>query len=222
MGTTDRLIRRIRAPLGRLRRTLRGVLEGRLHPYRRRRALRRLENLRGSVSRMLFICLGNKCRSPYAEARVRARLKTDPYVEVASAGLLPGGRTPPEEAVAVAAERSLDLSGHRSRAVTPAMLEAADLVVVMEPGQVAKLPRGGTGEGPPTLVLGDLDPRPVRRRGIRDPWGRDPTTFRAVFDRIDRCSDVLLDTLRPAEQVSSGPGPGPTPSARDAPSTAGR
>jgi protein-tyrosine-phosphatase len=52
--------------------------------------------------------------------------------EVASAGLLPGGAPATPDAVAVLADRGLDLTAHRSRTMTRDELEAADLVLAME------------------------------------------------------------------------------------------
>ena len=59
-------------------------------------------------------------------ARLAARVQ---QVPVASAGLLGDGRRPPAEVISVMAARGLDVTGHRSRAVTPADLAAAGLVI---------------------------------------------------------------------------------------------
>jgi protein-tyrosine-phosphatase len=87
----------------------------------------------------------------------------------------------------------VELGDHRSRLVTEASLRAADLVLVMDPRQARSLrSRFGFGD---SLVLGDLDPEPVRRRPIRDPIFQPPDVFRRVYARIDRCVDGMLDAL---------------------------
>lgn len=161
-----------------------------LHPHRRRRARRRLGEAppRGPV---LFVCHGNICRSPYAEMffRQRARGRT----EAASVGLTGPGRPSPETAREVARERGVELEDHRSRLVTDASLREAGVVAVMNPGQSRALRRlHGFGA---SLVLGDLDPQPIRRRSIRDPIFQPPDVFREVYDRIDRCVDGMIDAM---------------------------
>lgn len=66
-----------------------------------------------------------------AEALLRAKLPEDSRIEVASAGTIGDGTPPPDHAVRLMAERGLDIEGRPSRPLDAALLEAADLVVVM-------------------------------------------------------------------------------------------
>lgn len=78
------------------------------------------------------MCTGNVCRSPMAAALLARRLgERGVGARVASVGLVADGYPAPREAVAVMAARGLDTSGHRSRRMVRADLEAADLVVGM-------------------------------------------------------------------------------------------
>lgn len=81
---------------------------------------------------ILFVCTGNICRSPMAEAML-ARQLADLGVaaRVHSAGLLHDGEPAPEHGIGVLADRSLDISGHRSRRLTWALVSRADLIVGM-------------------------------------------------------------------------------------------
>ncbi len=129
-----------------------------LHPLRRRRA-RRAVRARRDAARILFLCLGNICRSPYAAAVLRRELSGRPDAPaVESAGLLAPGRPSPPEARRVAARRGVDLAAHRSRrigaaraadpapraeegvtgAADPVEVAAADLVLVMDARQRAR------------------------------------------------------------------------------------
>jgi protein-tyrosine phosphatase len=186
--------------LGRVRRDLRALRDGALHPWRRRRALRRLAA--GDPPRsILFLCLGNVCRSPYAEHRFRDWMSGHAVGEIAvrSAGFIGPGRAADATAAAVARTHGVDTTGHRSVVVDRAMIKWADLIVLVDPAHEARLQAITEGVSVPTVVLGDLDPEPVRARRIRDPWGEDPAVFERVFARLDRCLDVLAETTLRAE-----------------------
>lgn len=82
--------------------------------------------------RVLFVCTGNRCRSPVAAALFARRLVRLGLPGVAdSAGLMDGGALSPREVVAAAQEAGLDLSGHHSRRITSEDIQAADLVIGM-------------------------------------------------------------------------------------------
>ena len=115
---------------------------------------------------VLFVCTGNQCRSPMAAALLRARLRqVGTPVTVASAGFATEGRPAPPEVLDAMGAVGLDLSGHRSRLVTPALLEGADLVLGMTRQHVIDL----TLLAPPTwdrcFTLADV----VRRGESADP-----------------------------------------------------
>lgn len=171
-------------------RRVRRLPERVLHPLRRWRARRRLREA-SPTGPVLFVCHGNICRSPYAEAvfRRRARGRRSAW----SAGLAGPGRPAPEAARQVARERGADLEDHRSRLVTDASLREAGLVVVVDPRQARALRRRHGFNA--SLVLGDLDPGPIRRRRIRDPIFQPVEVFRQVYARIDRCVDGMLDAM---------------------------
>lgn len=121
------------------------------------------------------------------------RLRLRGRLEIRSAGFVRPGRSSPPEAVEAAGERGVDLERHRSAVLTAPLVQGADLVVVMDPGQAREIRRRyGPGR---TLALGDLDPGPVERRAIRDPVARPVEVFRDVYARIDRCLDELVRAL---------------------------
>lgn len=161
-----------------------------LHPLRRRRLRGRLA--REPVESVLFVCLGNICRSPYAERRLRAELNGH-VPKVLSAGFIRPGRPSPDTALRIAGDRGIDLAGHRSRLVSKEALEHADIVFVMSGLQRRRL-RRGFGRVERVYLLGDLDPNTVDRRAIQDPFDRADDVYASVFERIDRCCRAFAAT----------------------------
>lgn len=162
------------------------------HPWLRSWALRRIGQL-PPRPRVLFICLGNICRSPYAAEAFRQR--GAPSARIESAGFIGPDRASPFEAVDEAALRGVDLRAHRSRVVRASDAADFDLVVVMEPGQATRVRQTVGIPAERILLLGDLDPQTPDRRLIPDPFGQGPAAFAAAYERIDRSLAPLIRAL---------------------------
>jgi len=104
-------------------------------------------------------------------------------------------RPSPEEAVAAAGERGVDLAPHRSRLVTPALVAQADLVLVMDAIQGRKLRAMFRLPTRRLALLGDFDPEPISTRAILDPVEQPIDVFRTCYARIERCVDALAAAL---------------------------
>ena len=82
---------------------------------------------------ILIICVGNICRSPMAEALLSSRLAALPDMNIASAGIAAKVDASAElMAQELMQARGFDISSHRARQATPAILSAADLILTME------------------------------------------------------------------------------------------
>jgi protein-tyrosine phosphatase len=137
-----------------------------------------------------MVCLGNICRSPYAAVALARKLHVQ-NVRVESGGFIGPDRSSPSQAQTAAASLGVDLSAHKSKIVTDVVLNAHDLIVVMEPAQRRTLRDNHGVPADRILVLGDLDPWPIACRAIGDPYGQPEATFVECYRRIDRCLDTL-------------------------------
>jgi protein-tyrosine phosphatase len=150
--------------------------------------------------RVLFVCMGNICRSPTAEGVFRKLVRERaPHleVEIDSAGThgYHVGDPPDRRAIAAAARRGVDLGGLRARTVEDADFEAFDLLVAMD-----QLNRE---------VLLDRSPDEYRERirlmlefapstdleDVPDPYYGGAVGFERVLDLVEEASKGLLDEL---------------------------
>jgi protein-tyrosine-phosphatase len=136
-----------------------------------------------SKKRLLFVCYGNICRSPMAEALARERLGT--AAEVASAGIGAAGGPAAEEAVLVMrVVYKIDISAHVARPVGAFDLKSFDAVVAMDPAISHHL---RTIWEVPESVLYSWD--------IEDPLGGDFQTFKETALKIERRLDQFLSAM---------------------------
>jgi protein-tyrosine phosphatase len=173
------------------------LLDGLLHPLRRGIERARLRR-RDVPKSILFVCRGGLCRSPYAAAAFARRLEQSEIsgIKVDSVGFLERTRLPPSEAIRAAGAQGIDLSAHRSTMLTRERVEAADLVVFVEPFHLRLLQRSYPGVKVQSLVLADLDPERHDTRVIADPINQAQVVYEASFARIDRCVAELADAFR--------------------------
>ncbi len=150
---------------------------------------------------LLFVCTGNTCRSPLAEVIAR-RLAEDrgmSALRVGSAGTSAWeGASASDGALLVAMEHGLDLSAHRARTLTPALVAASDLILTMGPQHLERvLSMGGAGR---THLLTGYASGGAVARPVGDPFGGDLAVYRATFaellDEVTRTLDRLAPTSR--------------------------
>ncbi len=116
---------------------------------------------------ILFLCYGNICRSPLAEALARSYM---PEVQVASAGFHEReSRISPGFMHSVAASLDTDLSAHRSRRVIAAMIDDADVVAIMDMRNYVQLKEQSPDALRKTIFLGMFADPPQLE--IEDPYG---------------------------------------------------
>ena len=152
------------------------------------------------MTRVLFVCLGNICRSPTAEAVVRELLRRDAAeldVVVDSAGThgYHVGSPPDERAVAAARRRGIDMSSLRARVIEAADFERFDLVLAMDEPVYLRLRRIAPPERMDRVKL-FLEFAPgLNRREVPDPYYGGETGFEQVLDLVEEAARGLLTAL---------------------------
>ncbi|MFI0739249.1 low molecular weight phosphotyrosine protein phosphatase [Streptomyces sp. NPDC021100] len=143
------------------------------------------------MRRMLAVCLGNHCRSPFAQLALSRR--GGEAVTVRSAGLIGKWQGRPANTSMIKAARRLghDLTGHRGQQITVEMLDWADDVLVMD-SAVLDMLRAISGEPNVRklrLYLGDQD--------VPDPMGRGDDTFHDCAVLIEAATALHIGRRRP-------------------------
>jgi len=147
--------------------------------------------------RILFVCLGNICRSPSAEGVFRRVLQTqapDLNIEVDSAGThgYHIGEPPDRRAIAAASRRGIDLSGQRARQVMTDDFTAFDLIIAMDEQNANELrARVDAAQAARIRLMMDYAPS-AGRRSVPDPYYGGAAGFEEVLDLLEEAAQGLL------------------------------
>ncbi|WP_136248547.1 low molecular weight protein-tyrosine-phosphatase [Halomonas borealis] len=150
--------------------------------------------------RVLFVCLGNICRSPTAEGMLRRQLEEAGLadrIEVDSCGIgsWHAGKAPDVRAQAAAASRGLDISAQRARQLEDDDFIRYDYLLAMDHDNLAALEarRPGGVEAHLGLFLAFAG---LPERAVPDPYYGGDEGFETVLDLVEAASNGLVAELR--------------------------
>lgn len=151
---------------------------------------------------VLFVCLGNICRSPLAEAALRAeaeRLGIEVEIDSAGTGDWHIGGPPDRRAIAAARRNGLDISHLRARQVRREDFYRFDHIIALDEANLADLRRTRPADARAELSL-FLDHVEGRRgEAVADPYYGEAADFDATW------RDVVAGAESLARQIAAGP-----------------
>ena len=149
--------------------------------------------------RVLFVCLGNICRSPLAEAAFRreaeeAGLEVD--TDSAGTGDWHVGEPPDPRAQATAKEHGIDISGYRGRQVTARDFAEYDLVLAMDHENLANLEklRPDDARADLALLLDEVEGR--GGEAVADPYFGGDEGFATTWRDVSTAACALVERLQ--------------------------
>ena len=145
---------------------------------------------------VLFVCLGNICRSPLAEGIFRhlTRHHADGQrlvIDSAGTGAWHQGEGPDPRSVAVAARHGIDISGQRARQVVAADFTRFDVILAMDGSNLSDLRRMAPARATAKVRL-FLDAPP---RDVPDPYYGGADGFEAVFAMVEQGARRVAEEL---------------------------
>lgn len=162
---------------------------------------------------VLFVCLGNICRSPMAEGVFRrcveaAGLASQVRIDSAGTGNWHVGRAPDARAIRIARERGVDISGLRARQVQAADFLLFDFVLAMDGDNRDVLLRlAPPAQRHKVSLFLEHAPRSAVRE-VPDPYYGDDAAFRHVLDLVEPAAGGLLARVRAQVEAPRAGAPG--------------
>ncbi len=152
-----------------------------------------------AVTSILFVCLGNICRSPLAEgtfAHLAGQADVDVRIDSAGTGSWHVGERPDARAQAVARARGIELPGH-ARRVSSSDMHDFDYVIAMDRSNLAHLAAlGRSSRGSARLhLLREFDSEARRDKDVPDPYYGGRRGFEECFRIVERSCRGLLESL---------------------------
>ena len=143
------------------------------------------------LKKVLVVCTGNTCRSPMAEGWLNQKLAGKGWI-AESAGVAGwGGGCASSEAVAVMREIGIDISSHRNRALSRALVNEAAIILAMTDGHRREIERHFPEAAAKVRLVKSFGAAPAE--DVADPFGASVDAYRHVRDElVQALGDFLL------------------------------
>ncbi len=145
--------------------------------------------------RILFVCLGNICRSPIAEGVMKDLVKKndlDWHVESAGTESYHIGKPPHQHSQEVCKENGIDISVQRARKFVKEDIEKFDRIYALATDVLAEMKHiAGNQMDDEKVMLFLEELYPQQQRSVTDPWYGTREGYYPVFEEIKKCCEVI-------------------------------
>ena len=149
------------------------------------------------ASLVLFVCTGNICRSPMAEALLKATLPLDTPWRVTSAGLNAiGGGSASENAIKAIAETGGNLQTHRSQPLSPQLVQESTVIFVMTDAHAQILRTRFPSTANKLFLIRSFDPTAILYSNLDDPFCGTLEDYRLCRDQIRQTIPGIIAFLK--------------------------
>ena len=153
------------------------------------------------MTKVLFVCLGNICRSPTAEAVFRGLAEKqgvldDLFIDSAGTSGYHIGESPDQRATAVAEQRGYRMSHLSGRQVNPTDFETFDYILAMDRANLRDLRRQCPAAFQEKIALFLPYGKKFSEEEVPDPYYGGPEGFDRVFDMVEDAALGLLEAIK--------------------------
>lgn len=150
--------------------------------------------------KILFVCLGNICRSPIAHGLLKHKadnLGLNWEVDSAGTSDWHEGELPHEKSIAVMKQHGVDINYQRSRPLRRKDMEHYDVIYVMDSSNYKNVTDMAKSEfeiSKVKLILNEVNPG--MNMAVPDPWGVPETHYQEVYDLLDEATEKIIEKAR--------------------------
>jgi protein-tyrosine-phosphatase len=158
--------------------------------------LRELQIVHPRKAQLLFVCLGNRCRSPFAEMYLRDKLRGSKFSTL-SRGLQVEDKRVPKRFHSLFRHHGFAPEDHQAQQLSEHDLDNADIVVLMEKSHLLRVLRTFGLKHLKKCVLVEEFTQSLSSEDIRDPFLLPPGAAVREFEQLRLCCDAFLEWMRP-------------------------
>lgn len=149
------------------------------------------------MTKILFVCLGNICRSPLAHGILESKLPSDRfYIDSAGTASYHIGSQPDRRSIKVARNFGIDITNQQARAFQLTDFDTFDIIFAMDKSNYNDIIKLASSEEDIKKVKLFLDEnRSILNKNVPDPYYGDMSDFKRVYDLIDETCNMFVNKL---------------------------
>lgn len=157
------------------------------------------------MKRILFVCLGNICRSPLGEGILRHKAEKHGLkikIDSAGTGHWHAGENPDERAIKIGKEKGVDISKLIARQITTEDFDTFDLILVADTevyNAVIGIARNENDKKKVDFIMNFI--HPSSNMSVPDPYFGGDDGFEKVFDMLDKACDAIIEKSNPTAKT---------------------